>query len=191
MGKITTSEFQKGMYIEFKGEKYQIVDLQFVNPGKGSAFVRTKLKNFKSGRAIEFTFKSGESVEQVPIYVKEMQYLYHSGEDLVFMDNASFEQVTLTQSLVGNFHQFLKEGETYQILTYEGNAVGMRYPKKVRLKVIEADDAVKGNTVSGAKKMVQLETGVSIAVPLFIKTGDIVAIDPETGQYVERVAKEE
>lgn len=187
MSKITTSDFQKGMFIEFKDETNQIVESQHVNPGKGSAFVRTKLKNIKTGKVQEFTFKSGETVEEVPVEVHEMQYLYKENDNFIFMDRFSYEQVNLGKDTIGNFYQYLKEGEIYQILIYEGKAIGMRYPKKVKLEVINADEAVKGNTVMGAKKMVELETGVKITVPLFIKKHDLVCIDPESGEYLERV----
>lgn len=186
MSVISTSNFQKGMFIEFKGEPHQIVGLEFVNPGKGSAFVRTKLKNVKNGRVQEFTYKSGETVEEVPIEVHEMQYLYREMEKYVFMNNRNYEQLSISKDLLGNFSQFIKEGETYQILVHEGEALGMRFPKKVRLLVTEAEEGAKGNTVMGAKKLVTVETGAAITVPLFIKKGDLIAIDPESGEYVSR-----
>lgn len=189
MAKITTSQFEKGIFIEFKGEPHQIVEFQHVNPGKGSAFLRTKLKSLKSGKVQEFTYKSGESVEEVPINVREMQYLYKTGDQFFFMDKGSFEQLAIEKNIIGNFANFLKEGEIYQILIHEDTAVGMRFPKKVRIKVTDSDEAVKGNTVSGAKKVVTIETGVQITVPLFIKKGDTIAIDPETGEYLERVGQ--
>lgn len=186
MGNITTTDFQKGMFIEFKGEPCQIVDTQFVNPGKGSAFVRTKLKNVKSGRVQEFTYKSGESAQELSIEVHEMQYLYKENEKFVFMNNRSFEQISLAKDILGNFTQFIKEGDIYQILVYNGEALGMRFPKKVRLLVTEAEAGAKGNSVMGAKKIVTLETGTELAVPLFIKKGDLIVVDPETGQYIAR-----
>lgn len=189
MGKITTSDFQKGMFIEFKNEPSQIVEFQFVNPGKGSAFVRTKLKGLKSGKVQEFTFKSGESAQEVPINVREMQYLYKTDIEFFFMDNSSYEQYKLTEEILGNFKNFIKAGETYQILLHENKGVGMRSPKKVRMLVTDADDSAKGNTVTGTKKLVTIETGVQIAVPVFIKTGDVIGIDPETSEYLERVSQ--
>ncbi len=189
MAKITTSRFEKGIFIEFKGEPHQMVEFQHVNPGKGSAFIRTKLKNIKTGKVQEFTYKSGESVEEIPINVREMQYLYKTGDDFFFMDKGNFEQLAIEKSIIGNFANFIREGEIYQILIREEKAVGMRFPKKVRMKVIQAEEGAKGNTVSGAKKLVVIETGVKIPVPLFIKTGDTIAIDPETGDYLERVGQ--
>jgi len=148
MGKITTSDFQKGIFIEFKGEPHQIIEFQHVNPGKGSAFVRTKLKSLSSGKVQEFTYKSGETVEEIPIFTKELQYLYKGDNEYYFMDKQTFEQTILPQNIIGSFSTFLREGETYQILLHEGKALGMRFPKKVRLKVIEAEEGVKGNTVT-------------------------------------------
>jgi elongation factor P len=189
MAKITTSDFQKGMFIEFRSQPHQIVEFQFVNPGKGSAFVRTKLKGVKSDKVLEFTYKSGETVEEIPVNVREMQFLYKAENKLVFMDKESYEQITIDKSLIGNLSQFLKEGEIYQIFVHEGEALGMRSPKKVKLLVTEAEEGVKGNTVTGGRKTVILETGVVVSVPLFIKKGDIVAVDPESGEYQERVSQ--
>lgn len=186
MSVISTASFQKGMFIEYKGEPHQIVGLEFVNPGKGSAFVRTKLKNVKTGRVSEFTYKSGESVQDLPIEVHEMQYLYKEVDKYVFMDNRNFEQTVLSADILGNFVKFIKEGTTYQILLYNGEALGMRFPKKVRLLVTGAEEGAKGNTVMGAKKIVIVETDSEVAVPLFIKKGDLIAIDPETGEYLQR-----
>lgn len=186
MSTITTADFQKGMCIEFKNEPHQITEFQFVNPGKGSAFVRTKVKNIKTAKVQEFTFKSGETVTQLPVEVHEMQYLYKAGLDFVFMDTRSYEQITIPKEILGNFAHFLKEGEIQQIQLLENEPIGIRIPKKVRLKVIQAEEGARGNTVSGARKTVTVETGVAVSVPLFIKTGDTISLDPETGEYLER-----
>jgi elongation factor P len=186
MATITTANFKKGNFIEFRGEPNQIADFQFVNPGKGSAFVRAKLKSLKSGKVIEFTYKSGESVEELPIETREMQYLYKEGEAYVFMDNFNYEQYNISESLLEGFIKYLKPNDTYQVLVYGEDAVGVRFPKKVWLKVTEADDGAKGNTATGATKTVVVETGAVITVPLFIKEGDIIGIDPETATYLER-----
>ncbi len=186
MSTITTADFRKGIFIIFKGEPHQIVEFQHVNPGKGSAFVRTKLKSLKSGRVGEFTYKSGESVEEFPVETHEMQYLYQEGDKYIFMDNFSYEQFSLPESLLGDYVKFLRPNDTYQILVNEDTAVGVRFPKKVRLAVTSAEEGAKGNTVSGATKVVTLETGAKVTVPLFIKNGDVLAIDPETGAYLER-----
>lgn len=186
MATITTAQFKKGMFIEFKSEPHLIVDLQFVNPGKGSAFVRTKLKSLKSGKVQEFTYKSGESATELPIETREMQYLYKEGEGFVFMDNFSYEQCTISPEMIGDFVKYLRPNDTYQVLMFGEDAVGIRFPKKVWLKVSEAEDGAKGNTATGATKTVTVETGATITVPLFIKTGDTIGIDPETGAYLER-----
>lgn len=184
---ISTAQFQKGEFIIFKDEPHQIVEFQHVNPGKGSAFVRTKLKALKTGRVQEFTYKSGDSVEDYSVNTREMQYLYPDGPNYVFMDNFTFDQFSVPAVMLGNYVNYLKPNDTYQILVHDDEAVGLRFPKKVRLAVIEADEGGdRGNTVGGATKLVKIETGVMVAVPLFIKNGDILAIDPETGEYLER-----
>ena len=186
MATITTAQFKKGNFIEFRNEPNQITDFQFVNPGKGSAFVRAKLKSLKTGKVIEFTYKSGESVEELPINTREMQYLYKEGDAYVFMDNFSYEQFNIPDPMIGDFKKYLKPNDTYQVLVYGEEAVGIRFPKKVWLKVTEADEGAKGNTATGATKTVVVETGAVITVPLFIKTGDTIGIDPETNEYLER-----
>lgn len=186
MSTINTSDFTKSTFIEFKGEPHQIVEFQHVNPGKGSAFVRTRLKSLKTGRVQEFTYKAGESVTEVPIATREMQYLYKENNNYVFMDNTSYEQFNIPDVMLGNYTHYLKPNDVYQILVNGEEAVGLRFPKKVRLKVTEATEGAKGNTVSGATKTVIVETGAVVTVPLFIKEGETIAIDPETGSYLER-----
>jgi len=186
MATITTADFSKGIFIVFKNEPHQIVEFQHVNPGKGSAFVRTRVKALKTGKVQEFTYKAGDSVEELPVETHEMQYLYPEGDAFVFMDNFTFEQASVSKQLIGNFVKFLKPNDTYQVLLHEGEAVGIRIPKKVRLRVTEADEGAKGNTVSGATKVVVVETGAEVNVPLFIKQGETIAIDPESGAYLER-----
>ena len=186
MSSITTSDFKNGIFITFKDQPHQIVEFQRVNPGKGSAFVRTRLKSLTTGKVQEFTYKSGESVEELPVETQEMQYLYPEGEVYVFMNNQTFDQVTVKGTLLGDFVKFLKPNDTYQVLVHEEEAVGIRLPKKVRLLVTEATEGAKGNTMSGATKTVTVETGAIVTVPLFIKEGELIAIDPATGSYVER-----
>ncbi|OGG04117.1 elongation factor P [Candidatus Gottesmanbacteria bacterium RBG_16_52_11] len=188
MATITTADFRKGMFIEFKNEPHQILDFQHVNPGKGSAFVRTKLKSLKSGRVQEFTFKSGESVVEVSVETREMQYLYREGDVFIFMDNRTYEQYHVQSGLIGDFVKYLRANDTHQLLIHNDSVVGIRLPKKVRLTVTEADAGAKGNTATGATKVVTLETGARVTVPLFIREGDIIAIDPETNSYLERSA---
>lgn len=163
-----------------------MVDFQHVNPGKGSAFVRTRLKSLKSGKVQEFTYKAGESVVEVPVATREMQYLYKEGDGFVFMDNKSYEQYTIGEAMLGSFINYLKPNDTYQILINGEEAVGIRFPKKVHLHVTESADGSRGNTVTAATKSVVIETGAVVTVPLFIKEGDLIAIDPESNSYLER-----
>ncbi len=186
MSSITTAQFKKGMFIEFKSEPHQIVDMQFVNPGKGGAFVRTTLKSLKTGKVQDFTYKSGESATEVPIETHEMQYLYQEGDKYVFMDNFSYDQVSIPSAILEDYLGFLKPNDTYQVLLHGEKPLGMRFPKKVRLVVSHADEGAKGDTVSGAGKVVEMETGLKVTAPLFIKEGDTIAIDTESGQYLER-----
>jgi len=187
MGTITTADFKKGNFISFKNEPHQIIDCQHVNPGKGSAFVRTRLKAVKTGKVQDFTYKSGEECEELTVETHEMQYLYPENEYYVFMDNFSYNQYTVAGMMIGDFKKFLKANDTYQLLVLNDEPIGIRLPKKVRLTVTMADEGgAKGNTVGGAQKVVTVETGAEVNVPLFIKVGEVIAIDPESGQYVER-----
>ena len=182
----TTADLKKGLCIIFKGEPHVVVDKTFVSPGKGSAFFRTKLKNLKTGAVLEFTFKSGEKIEEAPLLTKEFQYLYNDGQNYFFMNPRTYEQISLPADDLGNFKNFVKEGDTYQIYTLEDQPVSIRAPQKVKLKVIEAEKSVKGNTVTGATKPVKVETGYVLQTLLFIKEGDLIIINTETGEYVER-----
>lgn len=187
MGTILTSDLKKGICILFRDTPHIVVDKTFVSPGKGSAFFRTKLKNLKTGNVIEFTFKSGEKLEEVPLEVQELQYLYADENNLNFMNPKTFEQFTLEKSLVGDFLKLMKEGESYQVYVFENQAIALRPPLKVFRKVVRAEPGAKGNTVTGATKEVEIETGYKLQTPLFIKEGDTIAINVESGQYVERV----
>ncbi len=164
-----------------------ITGLEFVNPGKGSAFVRARLKNIKTGKVIEFTFKSGEKVEEVPLNTLELSYLYSEGQKFFFMHPQTYEQYELSSEMVGSLAQFLKEGDIVQVLMNEETPVAIRPPKKVYLKVTEAAEGSRGDTVGNALKPVTVETGATVNVPLFIKEGDRIAVDPESGEYRERV----
>lgn len=186
MSIITTAQFRKGMVVEFKGEPHSIVEFQHVNPGKGSAFVRTRLKSLKTGKVQDFTYKSGESVTEIPVETREMQYLYKEGDAYVFMDNFSYEQISIPNAILSDYLGYLKPNDTYQILVHEDRALGIRFPKKVRLLVTQASEGARGDTVAGAGKVVSLETGLKVTVPLFIKEGDTIAVDTETGSYLER-----
>lgn len=186
MSSITTADFKKGGVVEFKGEPHTIVEFQHVNPGKGSAFVRTRLKSLKTGKVQDFTYKSGETVTEIPVETHEAQYLYKEGNAYVFMENFTFEQYQVSESVLSDYLAFLKPNDTYQLLVHEEDVLGIRFPKKVRLLVSEAAEGARGDSVAGAGKVVKMETGLSVTVPLFIKEGDTIAIDTETGQYLER-----
>lgn len=183
---ISTSDLKKGICIIFRDTPHIVVDKTFVSPGKGSAFYRTKLKNLKTNNVVEFTFKSGEKLEEAPLEIKELQYLYTNGSDLVFINPRTYEQITLPKEMAGNFLALMKEGETYQVYILENQAVAIRPPLKVKLKVSVSEAGVKGNTVTGATKEVEVETGYRLQAPLFIKEGDTISINVETGQYIER-----
>lgn len=187
MSSIDTSYIKKGLCIIFRDDPHIVVEKTFVSPGKGSAFYRTKLKNIKTGSVLEFTFKSGEKLEEAPVEVVDLQYLYRDNDTLNFMNPRTFEQFTLNIDMAGDFLPLMKDEETYQVYVMDGIAVSIRPPLKVRLKVTKAEPGAKGNTVTGATKEVELETGYKVLVPLFIKEGDVLAINVESGQYVERV----
>lgn len=182
----TTANLKKGNCIIFKGEPHLIVGKFFVSPGKGSAFFRTKLKNLKTKSVAEFTFKSGEKIEEAPVLTQEFQYLYKQGEEYFFMNPRSYEQVSLSTDSLENFAKFLKEGEVYRILMLDDQPINLIPPQKVRFKVVEAEEGDKGNTVSGADKPVTLENGSIVHVPLFVKKGDTIIINAQTGEYVAR-----
>jgi len=184
---ISTSELKKGLCIIFRDAPHIVVDKTFVSPGKGSAFYRTKLKNLKTGNIINFTFKSGEKLKEAPVEVKELQYLYRDNNKLVFVNPRTYEQLELPQEMAASFFPLMKEGDAYQIYVLDNQAVALRPPLKVFLKVVHAEAGARGNTVSGATKEVELETGFRLPVPLFIKEGDIISVNVETGQYGERV----
>jgi elongation factor P len=187
-GVIDTSEFRKGLKIEVDGEPYEIVEFQHVKPGKGSAFVRTTIRSLLSGRVLQPTFKSGDKVGKPDIEDKEMQYLYLQGEDYYFMDTKNYEQTFLSEKVLGESKNFLKENINVSVLFYNGKAIGVTLPNSVDLKVTKCDPGVRGDTVSGAMKPATLETGYTVNVPLFINEGDVLKIDTRDGKYLTRVA---
>jgi elongation factor P len=186
-GVIDTSEFRKGMKIEVDGEPFEIVEFQHVKPGKGSAFVRTSIRNLLTGRVLQPTFKSGDKVGKPDIEERDMQYLYKQGDDFYFMDNRNFEQTYLGEAALGDSKNFLKEQISASILFYNGKAIGVTLPNAVELKVVKCDPGVRGDTVSGALKPAVLETGYEVSVPLFINEGDVLKIDTRDGKYLTRV----
>ncbi|MBJ6759350.1 elongation factor P [Myxococcaceae bacterium JPH2] len=188
-GVIDTSEFRNGLKIEIDGEPFVIEHFQHVKPGKGSAFVRTKIRSLISGRVLEPTMKSGDKVGRPDIEEKSMEYLYAQGDDFYFMDKHNYEQTFLTKDVLGEARNFLKENIAVDVLFYNGKAIGVTLPNSVDLKVTTCDPGVRGDTVSGAMKPATLETGFTVNVPLFINEGDVLKIDTrDGGKYLTRVA---
>lgn len=187
MASVSTSEFRNGLKIEMAGEPFIMVDFQHVKPGKGGAFVRTKLKSLKTGSVLEKTFRSGEKVDAADVEEKEMQYLYKDKDSYVFMDNESYEQVFLSKAQLGGSENYLQDNINVTVLFHNKNALGVTLPTFVELKIAETAPGVKGDTVSGGNKPATLETGAVVNVPLFLNEGDVVKIDTRTGEYMERV----
>jgi len=183
---ISTSDFKRSLTIELKGEIYSIVDFQHVKPGKGGAFVRTKLKNVKTGLVVDKTFRAGEKMEQAIIDRKTMQYLYGDSNGYHFMNKETYEQISLSKDQINDIADLLKEGNDVDISFCKGDIIGVELPNFMNLKVIETMPGAKGNTVYGALKSATLETGVIIQVPLFIKEGDTIKIDTRENKYIER-----
>jgi elongation factor P len=183
----SVNEISKGLVIKQNGELFVVTDFQHVNPGKGAAFVRTRLQNIKTGKGFEVTLKSNESVEIVEVERRRMQYLYKSGEMYALMDNSTYEQIEINESLLGDKKNYLKEGIEVSVSMYEGAPVAVELPRKIAYKVIDAPPGVRGDTAGGnVTKEITLENGLKAQAPLFIKEGEEVIINTETGEYVER-----
>ncbi len=184
---MDTSQFRNGSKIELGGEPFVITYFQHVKPGKGGAFVRTKLKNLKTGRVLERTFRAGEKVEAADVAERKMQYLYADGDSLVFMDCQSFDQIPIPGEQVGDARRYLLENMEVQVLVHKGSAINIELPAFVQLTVTRCDPGLRGDTASGGTKPVTVETGAVVQAPLFIKEGETIRIDTRTGEYVERV----
>jgi elongation factor P len=182
-----TAEFKRGVKIELDGAPYVIVDFQHVKPGKGGAFVRTKLKNLLTGRVLDQTFRSGERVKRPDLMEREMQYLYGEGDRYCMMDNETYEQIMLTQEQVGEARLFLRENLDVKVLFFNQAPVAVEIPNFVELAVAQTEPGVRGDTATGGTKPATLESGAVIQVPLFINQGDRVKVDTRTGSYIERV----
>jgi elongation factor P len=184
---VSTAEFKKGLKIQFDGEPYSIVDFQHVKPGKGGAFVRTKLKHMKLGRVIDNTFRAGEKVELVDFDEKRMQYLYRD-ERYHFMDLDTYDQISLSAGEVGDARDFLKENTEVEILFINDSPVTVELPNFIELQITQTDPGIRGDTASGGSKPATLETGAVVQVPLFLNQGDVVKVDTRSGEYLGRVA---
>jgi len=184
---ISASEFRNGVTIELDGDIFIIVEFQHVKPGKGAAFVRTKLKNLISGGITERTFRPTEKMNRAHIERKDMQYLYNDGQLYHFMDTESFEQDAVNAEDIGDTLKFVKENEMVKILSHNGHVFGIEPPTFVELEITDTEPGFRGDTATGATKPAVVETGASILVPLFLSTGDKVKIDTRTGEYLGRV----
>ncbi len=183
----STAEFRKGLKIEIDGAPLVIVDFQHVKPGKGGAFVRTKLKNLISGRVVEQTFRSGEQVKRPDLMEREMEYLYREDSRYCMMDQETYEQIFLTGDQLGEARQFLVENLKLKVMFFNQQPVAVELPNFVELNVAQAEPGVRGDTASGGTKPATLESGAVIQVPLFISEGDRVKVDTRTGAYIERL----
>ncbi|MCS1350759.1 elongation factor P [Mechercharimyces sp. CAU 1602] len=183
---ISSNDFRSGSTIELDGEVWQVIEFQHVKPGKGSAFVRSKLRNLQRGTIQERTFRAGEKVPRAHVERRQMQYLYESGGEYTFMDNETYDQMTMTKEQLEYELQFLKENMDVSIVTYKGLTIGVELPNTVELEVVEAEPGIKGDTATGATKSVKLETGYNVQVPLFINEGERLLIDTRSGDYISR-----
>ncbi len=183
----STSDFRPGLVIKYNNELWTIVEFQHVNPGNWRAFVRTKLKNLKSGKVLENRFRAGEAVEIIRIERKEYQFLYHDGSGYVFMDKETYDQMTVAREQIGDGAEFLKDGESVDILFNGTDITGIEIPITVELKVTETVPGVRGDSANAGTKPAKVETGATVNVPLFVNEGDFIKIDTRTGGYIERV----
>jgi elongation factor P len=182
-----TSEFRKGLKIEIEEKPYEIIDFLHVKPGKGGAFVRTKLRNMLNGRVLDRTFRSGEKVRKPDLRERQMQYLYKEAHNYCLMDNENYEQIYLSEEQIGESRLFLIENETVNVVFLNERAIGIELPIFVELTVSDTEPGVKGDTASKVTKPATLETGAVLPVPIFINVGDRIKVDTRTGTYVERV----
>jgi len=182
----STTSINKGIAIQYKGQPWLVVDAQFVSPGKGAAFTRTKMKNLKTEQVVENNFRSGETVELIDVTRKKCQYLYNDGNSFYFMDNENYEQFSLSKTIIGDDTRFLLDGTECYALYLDTIPVSVQLPPKMDFKVIEAPPGLKGDTATGGSKEVVIETGAKIKVPLFIKEGEMIKVNTEDGSYVSK-----
>ncbi|MFO7289504.1 translation elongation factor P (EF-P) [Planifilum fulgidum] len=183
---ISTNDFRVGLTIELDGEVWQVMEFQHVKPGKGAAFVRSKLRNLRNGNIQERTFRAGEKVPRAHVETRQMQYLYESGGEYTFMDNETYEQVSLPRERLEREVKFLKENMNVNLVIYKGETIGIQLPNTVELEVVETEPGIKGDTATGGSKPAKLETGLVVQVPLFVQEGDRLIIDTRSGEYVSR-----
>lgn len=184
-----TSDIKKNLKVQIDGNPYVVVEFQFVKPGKGTAFTRTKMKNMMTGSTLERTFKTGEKLEPADIAERTMQFLYKEGDGFVFMDTSNYEQLTLSLEQLGDSALYLIDGLMVDVLLFNDKPIGVTPPNFVELTVVETEPGFKGDTSSNATKPAKFETGLEVNVPLFIEQGEILRIDTRTGSYSERVKK--
>lgn len=184
---ISAGDFKNGLTVEIEGNIYQILEFQHVKPGKGAAFVRTKLKNIISGGVVEKTFRPTEKFPKAHIERKDMQYLYTDGELYHFMDVENYEQIALNEDAIGDSLKFVKENEMVKICSHKGNVFAVEPPLFVELQITDTEPGFKGDTAQGATKPAVVETGATVYVPLFVEQGDVLKIDTRTGEYLSRV----
>ncbi|WP_028559997.1 elongation factor P [Paenibacillus pinihumi] len=183
---ISVNDFKTGLTVEVDGDIFTVLDFQHVKPGKGAAFVRSKLKNLRNGNTVERTFRAGETIGRAIIENREVQYLYNSGNEYTFMDNESYDQFNLEKKQLEWEVNFLKENMNVNIASYQGEIIGITMPNSVELKVVETEPGIKGNTATGATKNAKVETGLNVQVPLFINEDDVLLIDTREGKYISR-----
>ena len=186
MASISTNDFKNGMTVENSDGLFQILEFQHVKPGKGGAFVRTQLRNVRTGAVVDKTFRAGEKMESAFIEKREQQFLYRDSADFVVMDNETFEQTTIAASAMGDAGNYISEGDTVTFLMYGDEVIGTDLPASVELEVTETEPGIQGDRVSGARKPATLETGLVVQVPLFLNIGDRVKVDTRTGEYQTR-----
>jgi len=187
MANYSTNEFKSGLKIILDGDPYNIVENEFVKPGKGQAFNRVRVRNLKTGRVIERTFKSGESVEAADVFEMNVQYLYTDGDFWYFMDPGNFEQYVCSRDAVGEGAKWIKDEAICQITLFNGEPLSVIPPNFTELKIVETDPGLRGDTSSGGGKPATLETGAVVRVPLFVNNGEVIKVDTRTGEYVSRV----
>jgi elongation factor P len=185
---ISTADFRTGLTIESDGAIFQIIEFQHVKPGKGGAFVRTRLRNLRTGAVVDKTFRAGERMEQAVIERRPMQFLYRAGDEYVFMDMDTFEQIALSADLVGEGVKYLKPDTEVLVMRFGDETLGVELPNTMELRVVQTDPGLRGDTATGGSKPARLETGAVINVPLFINEGDLLRVDTRTGKYLERAS---